>query len=79
MPYDVKYIRSSKIKELFKVNKQSIRISAEAKELVYKYLDNKVKEGVEEILNKLPRKTKGDSKGELKRITVFPSDFEETE
>jgi hypothetical protein len=77
MPYDVKYIRSSKIKDLFEVNGQSIRISAEAKDLVHKYLDGKVKEGVDEILNKLPRKTKGDSKGELKRITVFPSDFEE--
>jgi hypothetical protein len=76
MPYDVKYIRSSKIKDLFKVKEQNIRISADAKELVYEYLDNKVKEGVEEILAKLPRKTKGDSKGELKRITVFPSDFE---
>ncbi len=76
MTYDVKYIRSSKIKDLFKVNKQSIRISAEAKDMVYKFLDDKVKEGVEEILNKLPRKTKGDSKGELKRITIFPSDFE---
>lgn len=77
MPYDVKYIRSSKIKDLFNVNNQSIRISAEAKDLVHKYLDGKVQEGVEEILNKLPRKTKGDSKGELKRITIFPSDFEE--
>ncbi|TFG19177.1 MAG: hypothetical protein EU530_07095 [Promethearchaeota archaeon] len=76
MTYDVKYIRSSKIKDLFKVNKQSIRISAEAKDMVYKFLDDKVKEGVDEILNKLPRKTKGDSKGELKRITIFPSDFE---
>ena len=76
MGYDVKYIRSSKIKELFVVKDQSIRISADAKDMVYEYLDNKVKEGVEEILNKLPRKTKGDSKGELKRITVFPSDFE---
>jgi len=77
MPYAVKFIRSSKIKELFKVNKQNIRISAEAKDLVHKFLDEKVAEGVKEILDKLPRKTKGDSKGELKRITVFPSDFEE--
>ena len=77
MPYDVKYIRSSKIKDLFKVKGQNIRIAADAKDLVHKYLDNKVKEGVEEILAKLPRKTKGDSKGELKRITVFPSDFDE--
>jgi hypothetical protein len=76
MPYDVKYIRSSKIKELFAVGGQSIRISAEAKDLVHKFLDDAVKKGVEEILNKLPKKTKGDSKGELKRITIFPSDFE---
>ncbi|MBN2155970.1 MAG: hypothetical protein JW776_08005 [Candidatus Lokiarchaeota archaeon] len=76
MPYTVKYIRSSKIKDLFAVGDQSIRISAEAKDMVYEYLDNKVAQGVQEILDKLPRKTKGDSKGELKRITVFPSDFE---
>jgi hypothetical protein len=77
MPYTVKFIRSSKIKELFVVGDQSIRISADAKDMVYEYLDNKVAEGVQEILDKLPRKSKGDSKGELKRITVFPSDFEE--
>ena len=76
MPYTVKYIRSSKIKELFKVGKQNIRISADAKDKVYKYLDGKVAEGVGEILDKLPRKTKGESKGELKRITIFPTDFD---
>ena len=39
------------------------------------YLDIKVREGVEELIDKLPTKSKGEKKGELKRITINSSDF----
>ena len=79
--YKVKYIRSSIVKkELFvhKQGKQSIkiRISAGAMSKVMEYLDNKVDEGVKELIAKLPTKTKGEHKGELKRITILEEDFD---
>ncbi len=39
------------------------------------YLDNKVKEGVVELIERLPKKSKGEHKGELKRITIQDEDF----
>lgn len=79
MSYKAKYIRSSIVKELFVVKQGNdeikIRISANAKDKVMEYLDQKVAEGVQELIEKLPKKSKGDSKGELKRITILPEDF----
>jgi len=79
--YKVKYIRSSIVKkELFVhkegKNKIKIRISAGAMDKVMEYLDNKVEEGVNELIEKLPQKTKGEHKGELKRITILETDFD---
>lgn len=76
MGYKAKYIRVSKIKDLFVEGEQKIRISSDAKDLVHEYLDGKVEEGVKELIDKLPRKSKGKNKGELKRITLMPKDFE---
>ncbi|MHA1729763.1 MAG: hypothetical protein ACTSWY_13695 [Promethearchaeota archaeon] len=81
MSYKVKYVRSSIVKkELFQVkqgkNVTKIRISADAKDKIYKFLDSKVVEGVEELIAKLPRKSKGSNKGDLKRITILNEDFE---
>ncbi|MHA1820349.1 MAG: hypothetical protein ACTSU2_15045 [Promethearchaeota archaeon] len=75
MPYKAKYVRTSIVKSLFVEGDTKIRISADAKDKVWEYLDKKVEEGVKELINKLPRKSKGEKKGELKRITISPDDF----
>lgn len=75
-PYKAKYVRTSIIKELFVYGDQKIRISAEAKDKVYQFLDKAVEDGVKELIAKLPTKSKGDSKGELKRITILLEDLQ---
>jgi len=79
--YKAEYVRVSKVKELFKRmegdNEISIRISKEAKSKVMEFIDTKIKEGVEELIDKLPVKSKGDKKGQLSRITIKLNDFEE--
>ncbi|MHA1734502.1 MAG: hypothetical protein ACTSU5_21395 [Promethearchaeota archaeon] len=79
MPEDYKaqFVLSSKIKTLFVgPNGEKVRISGAAKSLVLKYLDDKVKEGVQELIDKLPKKSKGKNKGLLKRITIQAEDFD---
>lgn len=73
--YQAKFVRISKIKELLIEEGTKIRISGEAKVDVAKYLDQAVEKAVKELIDKLPRKSKGDKKGELKRITILPEDF----
>ncbi len=77
--YVSKYVRISKIKEILKdgegENVVSIRVSSDAKPKVAQYLDEAVEKAVKELINKIPRKSKGDAKGELKRITILPEDF----
>ena len=76
MPYTAKYIRISKIRELMVEGETKIRIAGDAKEKLAEYLDNALGEAIKEMINKLPRKSKGSSKGELKRITLQAADFE---
>jgi hypothetical protein len=77
--YVSRYIKFSVIKELFKIqdgdNTVQVRIAGTAKNAVKKYLDNKIVEGVTELLDKLPRKSKGDMKGQLKRFTIRDTDL----
>lgn len=77
--YSAKYVRISKLKPLFVEERngsvQKIHISKDAKEVVAKYLDDAVAKAITEIIAKLPRKEKGDNKGELKRITIQADDF----
>lgn len=73
--YSAKYIRSSKVKELFVEGEEKIRISGEAKADVWKFLDDWVAKGVKEIIKKLPRISKGENTGKLKRITVMKEDL----
>ena len=74
-PYTAKYVRISKIKELLIEGETKIRIAGEAKEKVAEFLDKAVETAIKDLINKLPRKSKGDSKGELKRITIQLDDF----
>jgi histone H3/H4 len=54
---------------------QKIRIAGDAKDKVAEYLDKAVEAAVKEIISKLPRKSKGEGKGSLKRITIQAEDF----
>ncbi len=76
---DVKanWIMSSKVGNAFWINGQQIRISSEIRNKVIHYLDHKVEEGVEEIINCLPRKSRGPQKNQLKRITLQAEDLEQ--
>lgn len=77
--YAAKYIRSSKVKELFVdgdgEKAVKIRISGDTKADVWKFLDDCVAKGVQELIARLPRKSKGDRKGELSRITISKEEF----
>jgi len=73
--YIAKYVRISKVKELFVENAVKIRVSGDAKEDIAKYLDAAIEKAVKELINKLPRKSKGDKKGGLSRITIQHDDF----
>jgi len=75
--YTSKWVRTSKAKPLFVRDGQKVRIAADAKDLVNKYLDKAVEKAVEELIDLLPTKLKGDKKGELKRITLQKEDFKD--
>ena len=76
----VEYIRSSKIRVLFSAEDPTkdtlvkIRIASSAVPDVLQYLDDLVVAGVGQLIEMLPRKSKGDRKGELKRITIAQKD-----
>ncbi|MHA1766270.1 MAG: toll/interleukin-1 receptor domain-containing protein [Promethearchaeota archaeon] len=53
-----------------------IRLSKDAKDLFDQLIGTRIKNGVRELINRLPRSTKGQSKGELKRITIMVKDFD---
>ncbi len=76
MPYKPKWILSSKVRSLFIVEGQKLRISGEAKDKIMEYLDKAVEKGVKELIDKLPKKSKGPEKGELKRITLQLDDLQ---
>lgn len=75
------YVRMTKVKSLLvegeNADATKLRVSNDAKPLFARYLDNAVKNAVKAIIAKLPRKSKGDAKGELKRITLNAEDFNE--
>ena len=75
--YKAKWILSSKVRTLFEYEGQKIRISGDAKDKVMAYLDKMVEDGVKELIDKLPKKSKGAQKGELKRITLQAEDLGE--
>ena len=76
--YETKYIYKSRVKNGFvDESGNKLRISGEAKEAFYKYIDEKVDEALKSLVDKLPRKQRGKHKGELKRITLKLEDLEE--
>ncbi len=79
MSYKTKYVRSTKLRDVLIEDEKKIRISAEAKDLVYKYFDKAVEQAAKDLIDLLPRKSKGKSKGELKRITLQEDDFKDVD
>lgn len=81
---NAEFVRFSKIRKLFVAetieNKEKkeikLRISGDAKFDVMRYLDEKVKQGVMELVSLLPRTSKGENKGSLKRVTITKDDVE---
>jgi hypothetical protein len=76
MPYTAKYIRISKIKELLIEGDTKIRVAGDAKGRLAEFFDLAVGVAAKELINKLPRKSKGKEKGSLKRITLQVGDFD---
>ncbi len=76
MPYKPKWVLSSKVRGLFISEGQKVRISGEAKDKVMEYLDKAVEKGVKDLIEKLPKKSKGPEKGGLKRITLQLEDLQ---
>lgn len=70
----IEYIRTTKIMAYLK--EKEIRISAEAKPKLINSLNNKIKSELDNIIDKLPKFTKGEKQGQLKRITIKLEDVE---
>ena len=70
------WIHSSKIRPLFINQGQKIRVGGDAKKKVLAFLDQQAEEGVRELINMIPKKSRGAQKGELRRITILPKDLE---
>ena len=75
MTYTAKYIRISKIRDLLVEGDTKIRVSGDAKDNLAEYFDKAMEKAVKELIDKLPRKSKGTEKGQLKRITIQTEDF----
>ena len=75
MAYKTKYVRKTKVRDLLVEEDKKIRVSNEATDLVYKFFDKAIENAAKELIDLLPRKSKGKSKGELKRITITEEDF----
>ncbi len=71
--YKSKFLMKSRIDEYF--SKLGIRRAGDAKDSVLKWLDKKVEDNIQEIIDALPKKSKGKSKGELKRKTIMVEDI----
>ena len=72
-----RYLYIGKIKsELLFDGDIKIRLSSNVKNLFGQFITGKVNNTVKELISKLPRRSKGQSKGELKRITIMVKDFD---
>jgi len=75
MPYETKYIVKTKLRDLLIEDDTKIRIAADAKDLMYEYFEDALKNAAKKLVDGMPRKSKGKEKGKLKRITLTPDDF----
>lgn len=75
MAYKSKFLMKSRIDEYF--SKLGIRRAGDVKDDVIKWLDKQVEANIQQIIDILPKKSKGKSKGELKRKTIMKEDMKE--
>ena len=73
--YKTLYVRTTKVKELLQEGDTKIRIAADAKNLVMRFFDAAVEQAAKDLIDKLPRKSKGANKGQFRRITLQENDF----
>lgn len=66
----------NKVKKLFKIGDQRVRVTDSAKPLVNQYINDVIRRGVAKLIDQLPRKSMGNNKGQLKRVTIKKSDIE---
>ncbi|MFX1294950.1 MAG: hypothetical protein ACFFD2_08885 [Promethearchaeota archaeon] len=67
------YVKPTKVWAYFK--EKDIRISGNAKPKLIELLNNHITSEIDAIINKLPRYTQGQNKGELKRKTIKLEDI----
>ncbi|MHA1131198.1 MAG: hypothetical protein ACTSQI_17220 [Candidatus Helarchaeota archaeon] len=69
----LEYVRPTKVWAYLK--EKGVRISADAKPKLLEFLNSTITSNLETVIEKLPKFTKGQNKGELKRKTIKPSDL----
>ncbi|MHA1321153.1 MAG: hypothetical protein ACTSRL_00005, partial [Candidatus Helarchaeota archaeon] len=80
-----KSVKSEKKKEAFvrptyvhrAFNAEGLRISKEARPKIMEILNKQIKADIEAIKSQIPTFTRGERKGEKKRITIMPEDVSE--
>ncbi|MHA1649341.1 MAG: hypothetical protein ACTSYB_04025 [Candidatus Helarchaeota archaeon] len=69
----LEYVRPTKVWAYFK--EKGIRISADAKTKLLEILNTQITAELDKVIDKLPKYTKGQNKGELKRKTIKLDDL----
>ncbi|MHC1591639.1 MAG: hypothetical protein ACXQS8_06110 [Candidatus Helarchaeales archaeon] len=67
------FLRKTYVKKALK--REGLRLSSEAADKFYEFLNKKVLEGIQELKARLPKFTKGPRKDQLKRTTIRLEDF----
>ena len=57
------------------IKEKGIRVSADAKPKIIQMLNIEVAKEIDNIIDKLPKFSKGQKKGEIKRKTIKPEDL----
>lgn len=68
--YKTRYIQKSKISNLLFENGKKLHVAGDARDALYRYLDDSVEKAMKKLIESLPRKAKGEHKGELKTHTI---------
>jgi uncharacterized spore protein YtfJ len=69
----IEYVRPTKVWQYFK--EKGIRVAGEAKQKIIEKINQMIPAELDKIIDKLPKFTKGQSKGEAKRKTLKAEDI----
>ena len=67
------YVRPTKVWAYIK--EKGIRVSGDAKPQIIKILNDAISAEIDAVIDKLPKYSKGENKGTLKRKTIKPEDL----